>query len=83
MSKAPLNIEDEQRRRDLIQKLKQGEIGLKEAHELRNLLQREKQMISQQGNCLPFFAITFLISYVNEYIESKSNSLLALEGKQQ
>jgi hypothetical protein len=72
--------EEEQRRSDLVRKLKQGEISLVEAHELRNLLEREKQMISQQGNCLPLFAVTFLISHVDEYIESKSNSLLTLES---
>jgi hypothetical protein len=75
-------FEEQQRRSKLVQKLKEGEISLIEAQELRNLLKREKQMISQQGNCLPFFAATFLTSYVDEYIESKSNSL-PLEANQQ
>jgi hypothetical protein len=75
-----LTFEEEQRRGDLIRKLKQEEISLEEAHELRNLLEVERQMISQQRNCLPLFAVTFLLGYVDEYIESKSNSLLTLEG---
>jgi hypothetical protein len=75
-----IELIQEQRRSDLVQKLKQGESSLADAHELRDLLEREKQMISQQGSCLPLFAVTFLISYVDEYIESKSNRLLTLEG---
>jgi hypothetical protein len=76
-----LTIEEGQKRSDLVYKLKRGEmISLEEAQELRNLLEREKRMITYEGNCLPFFAVTFLISYVDEYIESKSNSLLTLEG---
>jgi hypothetical protein len=71
-----LTIEEEQRRSHLVHKLKQGEISLTEAHELRDLLEQEKHVISQLRNCLPFFAVTFLISYVDDYIESKSNSLL-------
>jgi uncharacterized membrane protein len=46
----------------------------------RNLLEREKHVIAQQGNCLAFLAVTFLISYVDEYLESKSNSLLTSEA---
>jgi hypothetical protein len=80
MNVKELTIEERQRRRDLVHNLKQGEmISLAEAHELRNLLEREKQMLSQQGNCLPFFAATFLIGYVDEYLQSKSNGLLASE----
>jgi hypothetical protein len=37
-------------------------------------------MIAQQGNCLALLAVTFLISYVDEYLEAKSNSLLASEA---
>jgi hypothetical protein len=81
MDTIDLTFEEKQRRSDLVRKLKQGEISFAEAHELRNLLEREKQMVSQKGNCLPFFAVTFLISYVDEYIESKSNSLLTLEDQ--
>jgi hypothetical protein len=47
MDKA-LNIEEEQRRSNLAQRLKQGTISLTEAQELRDLLEREKQMIAQQ-----------------------------------
>jgi hypothetical protein len=59
-----LTFEEEQgqRRSELVHKLKQGEITLSEAHDLRNLLEREKTMIARNGNCLPFFAVTFLIS---------------------
>jgi hypothetical protein len=64
-------FEEGQRRSDLVRKLKQNEISLSEIRELRDLLEREKHMVSQQGNCLPVFAVTFLISYVDEYIESK------------
>ena len=80
MDTIPLNIEEEQRRSDLAQRLKQGTISLTEAQELRTLLEREKHMIAQQGNCLAFLAVTFLISYVDEYLEAKSNSLLASEA---
>jgi hypothetical protein len=59
-------FEEGQRRSDLLHKLKQSEINLAEANELRGLLEREKQMISQHGSCLPLFAVTFLISYVDE-----------------
>ncbi len=69
-------FKEEQRRSDLVHKLKQGEISLTEAHELRDLLEREKHMISQLRNCLAILAITFLISYVDEYLESTSNSIL-------
>jgi hypothetical protein len=79
MNTIPLNVEEEQRRSDLAQRLKQGAISLTEAQELRNLLEREKHMIAQQGNCLALLAVTFLISYV-EYLEAKSNSLLASEA---
>jgi hypothetical protein len=72
-------FEEEQRRSDLVHKLKQGEISLAEAHELRDLLEREKRIISQLGNCLAILAVTFLISYVDEYLESKSNSILTSE----
>jgi hypothetical protein len=72
------NVE-EQRRTALVHKLTQGTISLTEAQELRTLLERERHMITQQGNCLAFFAVRFLIDYVDEYLESKSNSLLASE----
>jgi predicted HTH domain antitoxin len=68
---------EEQRRTVLIHKLTQGTISLTEAHELRTLLERERHMLTQQGNCLAFFAVRFLIDYVDEYLQSKSNSLLA------
>jgi hypothetical protein len=71
-----LSFEEEQRRSDLGRKLKQKEISIEEALELRDLLDREKHVISQLGNCLAIIAVTFLISYVDEYVESKSNSLL-------
>ena len=76
----PLKVEEEQKRSDLVQRLKQGTISLTEAQELRNLLEREKHVIAQQRNCLALLAITFLISYVDEYLEAKSNSLLASEA---
>jgi hypothetical protein len=72
------NVE-EQRRTALVHKLTQGTISLTEAHELRTLLERERHMLTQQGNCLAFFAARFLIDYVDEYLQSKSNSLLAAE----
>jgi hypothetical protein len=74
-----LTSKEEQKRSELVRMLKQGEITLAEAHELRDLLEREKHMISQLGNCLAILAVTFLMSYVEEYIESKSNRLLASE----
>jgi hypothetical protein len=72
-----LTFEEEQRRSALVHKLIQGSIGLTEAHELRTLLEKERHMLTQQGNCLAFFAARFLIDYVDEYLQSKSNSLLA------
>jgi len=80
MDTVPLNIEEEQRRTDLVQRLKQGSISLTEARELRNRLEREKHMIAQQENCLALLAVTFLISYVDEHLEAKNNSLLTSEA---
>ena len=72
-----LTFGDEQRRNALIHKIMQGSISLTEAQELRALLEKERHMLTQQGNCLAFFAARFLIDYVDEYLQSKSNSLLA------
>jgi hypothetical protein len=69
-----LSHEEEQRRTALVQKLTQGSINLTEAQELRTILEKEKHMLTQQGNCLAFFAARFLIDYVDEYLQSKSNS---------
>lgn len=44
----PLNIEEEQRRTDLVHKLTQGVISPTEAQELRTLLKKERHMIAQQ-----------------------------------
>ena len=79
MDTVHLNVEEEQRLNDLVQRLKQASISPTEAQELRTLLEREKHVIAQQGNCLAFLAVTFLISYVDEYLEAKSNSLLTSE----
>jgi hypothetical protein len=70
-------VEEEQRRTDLVLKLTQGAISMTEAQELRTLLEKERHMIAQQGNCLAFFAVRFLTDYVDEYLQSKSDSLLA------
>jgi hypothetical protein len=40
---------------------------------------KERHMLTQQGNCLAFFSARFLTDYVDEYLQSKSNSLLASE----
>jgi hypothetical protein len=72
-----LTVEEEQRRTAFVHKLTQGTISLTEAQELRTLLERERHTLTQQGNCLAFFAVRFLIDYVDEYLQSKSNSLLA------
>ncbi len=72
-----LSHEEEQRRTVLIHELTQGTISLIEAQELRTILEKERDMLTQQGNCLAFFAVRFLIDYVDEYLQSKSNSLLA------
>jgi hypothetical protein len=72
-----LTVEEEQRRTAFVHKLTQGTISLTEAQELRTLLERERHMLTQRGNCLAFFAVRFLIEYVDEYLQSKSNSLLA------
>ena len=72
-----LFYEEEQRRTILVHKLTQGTIRLTEAQELRTLLERERERhtLTQQGNCLAFFAVRFLTDYVDEHLESKSNSL--------
>jgi hypothetical protein len=72
-----LSFEEEQRRTVLVHKLIQGTISLAEAQQLRAVLEKERHMLTQQGNCLAFFAARFLIDYIDEYIQSKSNSLLA------
>jgi hypothetical protein len=69
-----LSHEEEQRRTALVQKLTQGSIILTEAQELRTILEKERHMLTQQGNCLAFFAARFLIDYVDEYLQSKNNS---------
>jgi hypothetical protein len=71
-----LSDDEEQRRTVLVHKLTQGSISLTEAQELRTLLERERRMITQQGNCLAFFAVRFLTECVDECLESKRNSLL-------
>jgi hypothetical protein len=63
-----LSFEEEQRRTVLVHKLIQGTISLAEAQQLRAVLEKEKHMLTQQGNCLAFFAARFLIEYVNEYL---------------
>jgi shikimate kinase len=63
-----LTFEEKQSRSDLIHKLNQSKIRAREAKELRTLLNREKQIISLQGNCLAFLAVTFLIGYVEDYL---------------
>ncbi|MDQ3838450.1 MAG: hypothetical protein M3297_04190 [Thermoproteota archaeon] len=77
MATIDLSNEEEQRRTVLVHKLTQGAISLTEAQELRTLLEKERHVITEQGNCLAFFAVRFLIDYVDEYLQSKSNSLLA------
>jgi hypothetical protein len=72
-----LTFGEEERRTALVHKLTQGIMSLTEAQELRTFLERERHMLSQQGSCLAFFAARFLIDYVDEYLQSKSNSLLA------
>jgi hypothetical protein len=63
-----LTFEEELRRSDLIHKLKQSKISAEEAKELRTLLNREKQIISLQEDCLTFLAVTFLMGYVEDYL---------------
>ena len=72
-----ITIEEEHTRTALVHKLTQGTISLTETHDLRTLLERERHVLTQQGNCLAFFAARFLIDYVDEYLQSKSNSILA------
>jgi hypothetical protein len=72
-----LTFGEEQRRTALVHKLIQGSICLTEAQELRTLLEKERHMLTQQRNFLAFFAARFLIDYVDEYLRSKKNSLLA------
>ena len=77
MDTIELTSGEEQRRTLLVHKLTQGAISLTEAQELRALLDKERHMLTQQGNCLAFFAARFLTDYVDEYLESQRNSLLA------
>ena len=78
MDAVNLTIKEQERRTALILRLTNGTISLTEAHDLRALLERERHVITRQGNCLAFF-VRFLMDYVDEYLESKSNSLLASE----
>jgi hypothetical protein len=66
-----LSFEEEQRRTVLVHKLIQGTISLAEAQQLRAVLEKERHMLTQQGNCLAFFAARFLIDYVDENIHSE------------
>jgi hypothetical protein len=50
---------EEQRRTTLVHKLTQGSISLTEAQELRTLLEKERHMLTQQGNCLAFLQQDF------------------------
>ena len=75
MDATPLNVEEEQRRSDLVQRLKQGTISLTEAQQLRDLLEREKHVIAQQRNCLAYLAVTFLISYVDDKFPKENKSI--------
>ena len=77
MDTIELTFGEEQRRTALVHKLTQGTISLTEAQELRAILEKERHMLTQQGNCLAFFAVRFLTDYVDEYFESQRNSLLA------
>ena len=79
MDAVNLTIKEQERRTALILRLTNGTISLTEAHDLRALLERERHVITRQGNCLAFFVARFLMDYVDEYLESKSNSLLASE----
>ena len=54
-----ITIEEEQRRTVLVHKLTQGSISLTEAQELRTLLEKERHMLTQQGNCLAFLQQDF------------------------
>jgi hypothetical protein len=74
-----LTFEYAQRRSDLVHKLKQSQISLDESRELRTLLEREKTAISQQGNCLAFLAVTFIIGYLEEYLEANNNIFFSSE----
>jgi hypothetical protein len=66
-----LSFEEEQRRTVLVHKLIQGTISLAEAQQLRAVLEKERHMLTQQGNCLAFFAARFLIDYIDENIHSE------------
>jgi hypothetical protein len=66
-----LSFEEEQRRTVLVHKLIQGTISLAEVQQLGAVLEKERHMLTQQGNCLAFFAARFLIDYVDENIHSE------------
>ncbi|CAN5360498.1 hypothetical protein BH18THE2_BH18THE2_37260 [soil metagenome] len=68
----PLSSEEIQRRRALISKLKEETLSHDEAKELISLLDKEKRIALEEGDCMLVFAILSLISYVNEYSDSHS-----------
>ena len=62
MNAIELTVEEEIKRSNLAQKLKKGEITIAEALELRNLLQKEKQIIFRQNiSAALFLLLLFLV----------------------
>jgi hypothetical protein len=69
----PLTDEEIQRRSILISKLKEETINHTEGRELISILEKEKQKaLTEEDNGRLAFAISSLISYVIEYLESQS-----------
>ena len=69
----PLSSEEIQKRRALISKLKEEIMSQHEAQELISLLEKEKSILLEEegGDSMLEFAILSLISYVNEYSDSR------------
>jgi hypothetical protein len=72
VKKLPELSEDEiQRRRLLLEKFKDGNVSRKEAEELKELLEKEREQASQSGDTLLLFGILAVLGLVVNYLVGK------------
>ncbi len=60
------------RRRELVEKFRQGLLTIQEAEELRQLLELEKQEVSESGDLMLLFGIILLLGLVIDYLGGKN-----------
>ncbi len=63
-----LTLEEIQRRQELTEKLKTHVMNVNEAHELKQLLEKEKEQATSLGDIIAILGIAFLIGLVIAYI---------------